>query len=591
MATPALREPGEVVRAEGLGKSYRRTPAVGDVSFEIGRGEVFGLLGPDGAGKSTLIQILTGVLSATRGRARVLGEDVLARPEAVKSRIGYMPQGLGLNLYEALTVEENIDFFGDLREVPPEDFRRHKEELLGITQLAPFRDRAAAHLSGGMRQKLALCCTLIHYPELIFLDEPTTGVDPISRRDFWMIINRLVVERGTSVLLTTSYLDEAERCHRVAFLYQGRIIAQGPTAELQEQTGRNGAGRSRSLEDVFIAAMAVDTAEAAAAGPRPLPVAAPRGAGEEAAAIRVEGLSKRFGDFMAVDGVSFAVASGEVFGFLGPNGAGKTTVIKILTGILAPSRGRARIAGLDIRADRDRLKRQLGYMSQKFSLYRDLTVAENIRLYGGIYQLRRDDLEARLPEILELADLRGQEEQLARDLPLGMRQRLALGCAILHRPRIVFLDEPTSGVDPLARRKFWRIIRQLAEAGVTILVSTHYMDEAEHCGRLAFMHQGRLVAVGAPGELRARAEAAVGRILDVATPGFGEAFMQLRQHFPGAFLQGRRIHIPSLRPAEDADRIREILAGAGLGGEQILENSLSMEDTFIHFVQAVEHVS
>lgn len=587
MATPALSTDSRVIEVQHLAKSYRQKPAVQGVSFALERGEVFGLLGPDGAGKSSIIQMLTGVLTPTAGTARVAGWDISTDPEPVKARIGYMPQGLGLNLYDSLTVDENIDFFGSLREVPAETFQRNKAELLQITRLDRFRERPAGQLSGGMRQKLALCCTLIHLPDLIFLDEPTTGVDPISRRDFWTIINRLVVEQGTTVLMTTSYLDEAERCHRVALLYQGRIIGQGKPAELQTQAGSNAQGRPRSLEEVFIQALEKETGETAPEAAPPMVVATGTPA-PGAPAIVVEELTKKFGAFTAVNRVSFQVNPGEIFGFLGPNGAGKTTVIKMLTGILPPTQGRASIAGLEIRSARQQIKSRLGYMSQKFSLYRDLTVLENLRLYGGVYRMGEAELEQRLPEILSMADLEGRENQLAGGLPLGIRQRLALGCAILHQPRIVFLDEPTSGVDPLARRKFWLIIQQLAETGVTILVSTHYMDEALHCQRLALMHQGCLVAVGTPDDLRRQAEAAIGRILDVGSPAFREAFMVLQEHFPQAVLHGSRVHIPSRHLPQDREQIEHRLAQAGLPLEQILESPLSIEDTFIYFIRKAE---
>ena len=588
MATAAVSADPKVIEVQNLSKSYRRQPAVQGVSFSIERGEVFGLLGPDGAGKSSIIEMLTGVLSKTEGKATVNGVDVFANPEAVKPHIGYMPQGLGLNLYDTLSVDENIDFFGDLREVPTPTFERNKAELLQITRLERFRDRPAAQLSGGMRQKLALCCTLIHLPELIFLDEPTTGVDPISRREFWMIINRLVVEQGTTVLMTTSYLDEAERCHRVAFMYQGHIIAQGTPADLQAQAGTDAQGRPRSLEEVFIRALEQETGESAPLVMMAPGAVAPPAIETAAPAIAVEALTKKFGEFVAVNQVSFEVRQGEIFGFLGPNGAGKTTVIKMLTGIVPPTSGQASIGGLDLRSARQQIKSQLGYMSQKFSLYRDLTVLENLRLYGGIYGMAAADLESRIPEILAMADLQGREDQMAAGLPLGIRQRLALGSAILHRPRIVFLDEPTSGVDPLARRKFWQIIHQLAAAGVTIVVSTHYMDEAQHCQRLALMHQGHLVAVGTPDELRVQAEAATGRILDICTPTFREAFLLLQKHFPQAILHGSQVHIPTLHPGPDREQIQQLLAQARLPLDQILEIPLSMEDTFIYFIEAAE---
>jgi ABC-type multidrug transport system ATPase subunit len=574
---------------QNVAKSYRQVPAVKGVTFALERGEVFGLLGPDGAGKSSIIQMLTGVLTPSQGEIQIAGRDVVAAPESVKALIGYMPQGLGLNLYDALSVDENIDFFGDLREVPTEKFQLHKAELLKITRLERFRDRPAAQLSGGMRQKLALCCTLIHFPEVIFLDEPTTGVDPLSRRDFWTIINRLVVEQGTTVLLTTSYLDEAERCHRVAFLHQGRIIAQGRPADLQPQAGTDSPEHPRGLEEVFIRALERESGEQAPPlSPPPTPREAPANCVPERPIIRVENLTKKFRAFTAVDHVNFQVSAGEIFGFLGPNGAGKTTLIKMLTGIFPPSSGRAWINGEDIREAGQRLKLQLGYMSQKFSLYRDLTARENLQLYGGIYRLSATELQSRIPEILALADLEGWEEKLAIDMPLGIRQRLALGCAILHRPRLVFLDEPTSGVDPLARRTFWQIIRELATAGVTILVSTHYMDEAQLCQRLALMHQGRLVAVGTPEELRAQAEAGLGRLLEVGTRDFRQALLLLQQEYPQASLHGSRIHLPSRNPAADRQQVRQLLAQAGVSVEHLREIPLSMEDTFIYFMQAAE---
>ena len=584
MAASPVTETPPIIAVHDLAKMYGTSPAIQGISFTIRAGEVFGLLGPDGAGKSSLMQILAGVLRPNGGAATVAGKDVVADPEAVKTRIGFMPQGLGLNLYDNLSVQENIEFFGDLREVPAPVFQENQAELLRITRLEPFLDRPAAQLSGGMRQKLALCCTLIHLPQIIFLDEPTTGVDPISRRDFWLIINRLVVERGTTVLMTTSYIDEAERCHRVALLHHGKIIAQGPPANLQAEAGCDAQGRPCTLEEVFIKAMGK---EAVAGVPDPVTTCA---LPKPEPVIRVEALTKKFGAFIAVDQVSFQINRGEIFGFLGPNGAGKTTVIKMLTGILTPTSGRGCVAGFQL-GDSSRLKAHLGYMSQKFSLYRDLSVLENIRLYGRVYGMSHPQLESRLPEILTLADLQGQEDHLAGDLPLGIRQRLALGCAILHQPTVVFLDEPTSGVDPLARRQFWHLICSLAGQGVTIMVSTHYMDEAQHCQRLAFIHQGRLVAMGAPEELRRQAEAASGQHLEISSPEFGQVFLSLRPHFPQAFLHGSRIHLPTRDPDRDAARIRQLSQTAGLPISHLVTCPLTMEDTFIYFIQTQDHAA
>jgi ABC-2 type transport system ATP-binding protein len=567
-----------VIAVDRLSKSYRGQPALTDLSLEVAGGEVFGLVGPDGAGKSSLLLILAGLLTPGGGRAWVNGLDVAARPEAVKGTIGFMPQGLGANLCDRLTVQENLEFFGELRQLAADRFARQAAELLHLTGLAPFRERPAAQLSGGMRQKLALCCALIHFPRLLILDEPNTGVDPISRLELWGIINRLVAEEGATVLLATSYLDEAERCHRVAFLHQGELLlTDSPEHLLAQETCRAAEGRS-PLEEVFIRAVSAKESCPPPPTPPPLSEGTP-------VAVAVEGITKTFGTFTAVAAVSFEVRQGEIFGFLGPNGAGKTTLIRMLTGLLQPTQGQARLAGLDLRRQAASLKPRLGYMSQKFSLYRDLSVGENLRLYGGIYGLGGAALESRLPEVLALIDLAGLEDRRVVDLPLGLRQRLALGCALLHRPALIFLDEPTSGVDPLVRRRFWEIIHNLAAAGVTVLVSTHYLEEAEHCHRLALMHHGRLLAVGSPAALRAKAEAAQGRILEVATADFRQAFPLVKQAFPPATLYGRHIHVASRDPEEDAGRLERLFQGAGLSLSRVSECRLSLEETFVHFIR------
>src|SRR5688572_6986455 len=353
-----------VIDVRGLTKTYARgrIQAVGGVSFAVGPGEVVGLIGPDGAGKTSVLQILAGVLSADGGAASVAGVDVLRDPERVKGVIGYMPQGLGLNLYDSLTVGENVEFFRDLRRVPRAQYADNRERLLRMTRLAPFLDRPAGALSGGMRQKLALICTLIHLPDVLLLDEPTTGVDPVSRRDFWTIVHTVVVSRGVTVLLTTSYMDEAERCHRVSLMHAGRVIAAGAPDEL--------AGAGESLEDLFVRSLA-GAGVAAAPAVTLMPAAAPIDA--QATAVRAESLTCRFGRFTAVDAVSLGVRPGEILGLLGPNGAGKTTLIKMLCGLQPPTAGTAVVAGHDVRRERARVRAGIGYMSQRFALYRDQT--------------------------------------------------------------------------------------------------------------------------------------------------------------------------------------------------------------------------
>jgi ABC-2 type transport system ATP-binding protein len=569
-----------VIDVRGLTVTYARgkVRAVSGISVSAGRGEVVGLIGPDGAGKTSVLQVLAGVLSADAGTISLAGVDVVRDPEAVKSIIGYMPQGLGLNLYDSLTVAENIQFFRDLRRVPRAQYEDNRTRLLTMTRLAPFLDRPAGKLSGGMRQKLALICALIHLPDVLLLDEPTTGVDPISRRDFWTIIHMLVVSRGVTVLLTTSYMDEAERCHRVSLMHKGSIIAAGAPDEL---TGPLAGGRA-TLEDVFLRHLSGrPQAASATASVR----STEDGFDGHALTIRAERLTCRFGTFTAVEEVSLAVRTGEILGLLGPNGAGKTTLIKMLCGLQPPTAGIAVVAGHDVRRDRARVRGGIGYMSQRFSLYRDQTVLENLRLSAGLYGVDRATAARRIDTLLAGLGLAEFRDRTPLALPLGLRQRLALASAILHEPRVLFLDEPTAGVDPLARRQFWGLVRDLARRGVTVVLSTHYMDEAANCDTLGFMHEGRLVALGRPEELTRQAEKTGGPMVAVEAPDFARVFMLVREHIPDAMLYGRRIRWQTDHPDEDIRRLTDALAGAGIAARAEIQ-PLSMEDTFVSVLHA-----
>jgi len=627
-----------------LRKKYRGLEAVKGISFSVRQGEIFGLLGPDGSGKSTVIQILCGLLAPSSGSVIVNGVEVTRDPEALKPYLGYMAQGLGLTLFDNLSVEEHLDFFANLHQVPPAERKRSKEELLRITRLLPFRDRLAKNLSGGMKQKLALCSTLIHSPALLLLDEPTTGVDPLSRRDFWIIIGQLLREKRVTIVLSTSYMDEAERCHRVALLHEGEIVAQGTPEELRkgaegavcdlwarpletvsqalsrrgwqvkrhrrrltvrapqgedisllphlvQEVGGEALGlqeKPPDLEEAFLSVLTRKKGGLARSSsflPPPLPGRPP----SNGPAISVQGLTKRFDGFTAVAGIDFQVESGEIFGFLGPNGAGKTTTIKILCGIIPPSEGGGTISGFDILKERFRIKSRIGYMSQKFSLYRDLSVSENLSLYAGIYEVDRSTFRSRRDWILKLADLEGREGTLTGDLPLGLRQRLALGCALVHKPEILFLDEPTAGVDLVARQQFWELIWRLSrEEGVTVLVTTHYLDEAEHCDRLAFIYAGRIIALGSPHSLKEETANQLGipLYLDCADPL--AAWNLLSPSYPRLFLYGRRLRIFSAQPEEDGPRIARLLQENGIPLISLEEEEIRLEDAFIHFVEREE---
>ncbi|MFZ8832266.1 MAG: ATP-binding cassette domain-containing protein [Thermodesulfobacteriaceae bacterium] len=558
-----------VIKVEGLTKYYHKNVlAVDNVSFEVRRGEIFGLIGPDGAGKTTVLQVLAGVLKPSSGNVFVSGIEVTKDPEKIKPFIGYMPQGLGLNLYDNLTVEENISFFRSLREIPDEVFRQNKELLLEITGLKPFLSRQARALSGGMRQKLALVCTLLHLPKIIFLDEPTTGVDPLSRQEFWKIIHTLVQEKGLTGIIATSYMDEAERCHRIALMFQGKIILQGRPEEYP------------NLEEAFIQSISNRTKSSGAEKPINLKKP-PLKSGSKEKLIVCKSVSKLFGDFRAVERVSLEVEKGEVLGLLGPNGAGKTTLIKMMCGLLEPTEGEIFIAGHNVEKEKAKLWQTIGYMSQRFSLYRDLTVMENVRLFAGLYGVRRKDFSS----LLEKLGLSPWKDRLVKDIPFGIRQRVALLCAVLHEPVVVFLDEPTSGVDPLARRTFWEVIYRLSrEDGITVIVSTHYMDEAENCDRIGLMNRGRLIALGTPEEIKKGAEVISGKLLQIKSPSFREVFGLLRDRFANLSLYGSKIYLRTFTPDEDRERIIKLFDEAGIRDYQIELSIPPLQEAFVDFI-------
>jgi ABC-2 type transport system ATP-binding protein len=497
-----------MIEVSSLTKRFADLTAVDGLSLSISKGELFGLVGSDGAGKTTTLRMLTGVLDATSGEATVLGCPC-HNLEPVRSRIGYMSQRFGL--YPDLTVMENIRFHADIFGVPKAEWTARAEQLQAMSGLTPFVKRRAGALSGGMKQKLGLCCALIHTPQVLFLDEPTNGVDPVSRRDFWRILDSLLNE-GVTIVVATAYLDEAQRCHRVGLLHHGSLLACDTPQNLKNLAAPT--IENPTLEEVFITVLGEGADTAVKRRPAPDRQSA-------VPAVILNQLSRSFGNFIAVNAVSLTVPKGEIFGFLGPNGAGKSTTIRMLCGILEPSSGQGSVAGFDIGQSAERIKENIGYMSQRFSLYEDLTVEENIAFYGGIYRLPAKLLAQRSGWVIEMAGLSERRRSKAGELSAGWRQRLALGCALLHRPPIIFLDEPTAGVDPLNRRRFWQLIHNLAADGVTVFVTTHYMDEAEYCDRLALIYRGELVAVGTPLELKQQ------RSVDGLLPSLEQVFIDL----------------------------------------------------------------
>ncbi len=562
-----------MVTVEGLRKAYRSTQAVKGVSFSVEEGEIFGLIGPDGAGKSSTMKVLAGVLSFEGGTVDVMGHPLPRRAEAIKRDLAFMPQGIGLNLYMDLSVEENLEFFAQLRGVPRDLMAERARRLLDATGLTPFRHRLARHLSGGMQQKLGLCCSLISHPRLLILDEPTTGVDPLSRREFWELLFDFV-EEGTTVILSTSYMDEAERCHRIAFMMEGNIVFQGDPRDLL--------GEERNLEGAFLKILDKEHPRSFSVT---IPSHLPSFRDQEGPGVVVENLTRTFDSFTAVDSISFSIQRGEIFGLLGPNGAGKTTAIKCMVGLLEPTQGKISIGGLDRRTRLDAIKRRIGYMSQKFSLYRDLTVSENMELYATLYGLSGGELKERKRWVLEIADLTGQERKLVRDIPLGVKQRLALGCTLLHFPQVLFLDEPTSGVDPQVRKHFWDIILHLSrEKGLTFLVTTHHLVEAEFCDRLALMNQGRIVALGTPRDLREQVAREKGDMIELLAQPQRKALEIMKAMGCHAYPMGRALRLWSR--GVDLDLLKDRLAAERVAVDVRGRVQISMEDVFIHFMTA-----
>lgn len=470
---------------------YHRLPALDNIKLEIPSGCIVGFIGPDGVGKSSLLGLISGVKRIQTGKVEVLGGDMSStfHRRTVCPRIAYMPQGLGKNLYPTLSVFENLDFFGRLFDKSSKERKLRIEELLNRTGLAPFSSRPVANLSGGMKQKLGLCCALIHDPDLLILDEPTTGVDPLSRRQFWELINRIRAKlKGISIIVATAYMEEAEKLDWLVAMDAGKVLATGKPEELKSRIGTS------DLEEAFISLLPEEKRSAH----KKLSIKTPM-CFTGKIAIEARGLTKRFGNFTAVDNVSFQIKKGEIFGFVGSNGCGKTTTMKMLTGLLSPSEGKAWLFGNLVNPKDIETRKRLGYMSQSFSLYSELTVIQNLELHARLFHLPDDQIYSRIDELASRMGLIEVLDEQAEKLPLGIRQRLSLAVAVIHYPELLILDEPTSGVDPVARDKFWELLIDLSRnKGVTIFISTHFMNEAERCDRISLMHAGKVLASDAP---------------------------------------------------------------------------------------------
>ena len=624
----------EAVVVRGLEKTYGAVEAVRGIDMSVHEGEIFGLIGPDGAGKTSVFQILGGVMQATSGTAEMFG--VTSRE--ARSFTGYLTQTF--SLYQDLSVNENLRYVGELRRVPGRDIRERGMRYLQMFGMERFTDRLAGRLSGGMKQKLALACALVAEPKILLLDEPTTGVDPVSRREFWDTLAQLS-SAGMTIVVATPYLDEAERCHRVSLMHEGFIRQTGTPAELRESTGlhrielrtpdlakseaalshTNGihdvqrfgdrldvmvddvrVGEALVRETVGSVGVAVESLRASNPTLENTFVSLLRTLGNEIpqadfpakharqtrrgeVAIGARGLSKRFGAFHAVKDVDIEVRYGEIYGLLGANGAGKTTTIKMLCGLTQPSSGETELAGERGYLRSGKVRQQIGYMSQKFSLYDDLSVGENLDYFAGVYCVPDRERVEKKDWVLGFSGLDGKSDRVTGSLPGGWKQRVAFGAAILHEPAVLFLDEPTSGVDPLARRAFWRMINDLADRGAAILVKTNYLEEAEKCNRLGFMVAGELVAQGSPTAIKAEQE---GHLIELQVDRVDKALDLLKQRMERwrVSLFGDRIHVISDDLADKAIRdVTELLASAGLRVNWAAEREYSLEDVFLVVVE------
>ena len=616
-----------------LYKHYGSLAALKGIDFEVKRGEIFGLIGPDGAGKTTTFQILAGVMAATAGDVTVLGVP----PRAARLDLGYVTQRF--SLYSDLSIAENMRYSAGLRKMSDAEFETRSHHLLQRVDLHRFTDRLARQLSGGMKQKLALCCALIASPNVLLLDEPTTGVDPVSRREFWDLLAAVAAE-GVTVVAATPYLDEAERCSRIALIYGGEIQQIGPLTELRQSLGLsrievraddiNAAetvlSQSRegivdiqtfgdrldvmvpdaeigeqeirtilsdhhlslkeirvdepTLENVFVSRLRQQGSD-----PPYIEFPAYRtGKKKGGMAIATQNLQKMFGDFHAVKDIDITVRYGEIFGLLGANGAGKTTTIKMLCGLLPASGGDIQLAGKTSNLNRPEVRSRIGYMSQKFTLYDDLTILQNLEFYCGVYGVPRKLRREKIDWVLETCGLVGREDTITGRLPGGWKQRVAFGSSVMHEPDILFLDEPTSGVDPLARRQFWRLIRDFARRGAAILVTTHYLEEAENCHDMAFMVAGQIMAQGSPSDIKVSQP---GQLIELVSGQTQAASDLLKQQLESwrVSIFGDRLHIVLDNPDQDLMKVRQWLQAAQIEVQATRPIPFSLEDAFIGIVQ------
>lgn len=632
-----------VIRVEGLYKRYGNLVAVKGIDFAVKQGEIFGLIGPDGAGKTTTFHILGGVMEASAGSIQILEKP----PRDARLAIGYLTQQF--SLYLDLSINENLRYSAGLREVPKKLFWQRRNKYLRLMSLDKFGNRLAGHLSGGMKQKLALCCALISQPEILLLDEPTTGVDPVSRREFWDVLAAIASE-GVTVVVATPYLDEAERCNRIALMYEGKIYQIGTLSQLRENLGLQRLEvRTNSIEaaervlhevanskqtsiadvqsfgdrldvlvkDASVGIAAVQTifhqqqlqldsiqiadptlenvfvTRLCASGNDLEFSSFPRQSkihnfkSKVDVAIGANKLRKLFGKFQAVKSVDLEVHYGEIYGLLGANGAGKTTTIKILCGLLEPTSGKVSLAGQTQNLHSSVLRQRIGYMSQKFTLYDDLTIVQNLEFYCGVYDVPTQLRRTKIDWVLRTCGLVGRENMLTGQLPGGWKQRVAFGASVMHEPEILFLDEPTSGVDPLARRQFWRLINEFARSGTAVLVTTHYLEEAEQCNRVGFMVGGKIVAQGSPSEIKASQP---GHLIEVVTDRTQVTSILLKTLLSPwrVSIFGDRLHLLLEHPEIEIPYIRTVLETEGLNTFSVRPIPFSLEDCFISIVQRAE---